>query len=151
MKIALAQINVVIGDLAGNADRIIAQARAAHAAGVDLVVTPELSLCGYPPEDLLLRPAFLAACDEQLQRIAGELAGCAGLHVVVGHPQLRDSGVVRERSWSLPPCLNAASVLAGGRVTTPTPSASCPTTRCLTSAATSRRAAMPGWGRWCST
>jgi len=117
LKIALAQINVVVGDLAGNADRIIAQARAAHAAGVDLVVTPELSLCGYPPEDLLLRPAFLAACDEQLQRIAGELAGCAGLHVVVGHPQLRDSGVVRERSWSLPPCLNAASVLAGGRVT----------------------------------
>ena len=73
MKIALAQINVVVGDLAGNADRIIAQARAAHAAGVDLLVTPELALCGYPPEDLLLRPAFLAACEEQLVRIAAAL------------------------------------------------------------------------------
>ncbi|MBY0367601.1 MAG: NAD+ synthase, partial [Burkholderiaceae bacterium] len=116
LKIALAQINVVVGDLAGNADRIIAQAREAHRAGVDLVVTPELALCGYPPEDLLLRPAFLAACEQQLQRIAAELAGLPGLHVVVGHPQARADGAVRERSWSLPPCLNAASVLAGGQV-----------------------------------
>jgi len=117
VKVALAQINVTVGDLAGNADRIIAQARQAHAAGVDLVVTPELALCGYPPEDLLLRPAFLAACGLQLQRIATELAACAGLHVVVGHPMLREDGVARERSWSLPPCLNAASVLTGGRIT----------------------------------
>jgi len=86
LKIALAQINVVVGDLAGNADRIIAQARVAHAAGVDLLVTPELALCGYPPEDLLLRPAFLAACEAQLQRIAAALADCDGLHAVVGHP-----------------------------------------------------------------
>ena len=117
LKIALAQINVVVGDLAGNADRIIAKARAAHTAGADLLVTPELALCGYPPEDLLLRPAFLSACDVQLRRIAAELADCAGLQVVVGHPLAREDGVVRERSWSLPPCLNAASVLAGGRVT----------------------------------
>ena len=117
VKVALAQINVTVGDLAGNADRIIAQARAAHAAGVDLVVTPELALCGYPPEDLLLRPAFLAGCDEQLARIATELAGCEGLQVVVGHPMAREDGAVRERSWSLPPCLNAASIVAGGRIT----------------------------------
>ena len=116
LKIALAQINVVVGDLAGNADRIIAQARAAHTAGVDLLVTPELALCGYPPEDLLLRPAFLAACGEQLQRIAAEVACLEGLQVVVGHPVSREQGAVRERSWSLPPCLNAASVLAGGRI-----------------------------------
>jgi NAD+ synthase (glutamine-hydrolysing) len=116
LKIALAQINVIVGDLVGNADRIIAQARAAHTAGVDLVVTPELALCGYPPEDLLLRPVFLAACNEQLRRIANELSGCAGLHVVIGHPVARQDGVARERSWSLPPALNAASVLAGGEV-----------------------------------
>ncbi|WP_422013118.1 NAD+ synthase [Roseateles sp.] len=116
LKIALAQINVIVGDLAGNADRIIAQARTAHSAGVDLLVTPELALCGYPPEDLLLRPAFLAGCDEQLERIAAELADLPGLQVVVGHPTAREDGVMRERSWSLPPCLNAASVLAGGRV-----------------------------------
>ncbi len=116
MKVALAQMNVVVGDLQGNADRIIAQARAAHAAGVDLLVTPELALCGYPPEDLLLRPAFLAACEAQLRRIAAELAGLAGLQVVVGHPRARDDGVARERSWSEPPCLNAASVLGAGRI-----------------------------------
>ena len=116
VKVALAQMNVVVGDLQGNADRIIAQARAAHAAGVDLLVTPELALCGYPPEDLLLRPAFLAACDAQLRRIAAELAGLAGLQVVVGHPRARDDGVARERSWSEPPCLNAASVLGAGRI-----------------------------------
>lgn len=116
LKIALAQINVVVGDLVGNADRIIAQARAAHTAGVDLLVTPELALCGYPPEDLLLRPAFLEGCDEQLQRIAAELADLQGLHVVVGHPWEREGGVARERSWSLPPCLNMASVLVGGQV-----------------------------------
>ena len=105
-----------MGDLAGNADRIIAQARAAHSAGVDLLVTPELSLCGYPPEDLLLRPAFLAACELQMQRIAAALADLPGLHAVVGHPVAREEGAARERSWSLPPCLNAASVLAGGAV-----------------------------------
>ena len=116
VKVALAQMNVVVGDLQGNADRIIAQARAAHAAGVDLLVTPELALCGYPPEDLLLRPAFLAACEAQLRRIAAELAGLAGLQVVVGHPRARDDGVARERSWSEPPCLNAASVLGAGRI-----------------------------------
>lgn len=116
LKIALAQINVVVGDLSGNADRIMAQARAAHAAGVDLLVTPELALCGYPPEDLLLRPSFLAACDEQLRRIAAELADLPALYVVIGHPLAREAGAVRERSWSLPPCLNAASVLVGGRV-----------------------------------
>ncbi|MBI3348980.1 MAG: NAD+ synthase [Burkholderiales bacterium] len=117
VKVALAQINVTVGDLAGNADRIIAQARQAHAAGVDLVVTPELALCGYPPEDLLLRPAFLTGCEEQLARISTALADLQGLQVVVGHPMARDGSVARERSWSLPPCLNAASVIAGGRIT----------------------------------
>lgn len=116
MKVAVAQINVVVGDLQGNADRIIAQAREARRAGVDLLVTPELALCGYPAEDLLLRPAFLAACNAQLQRIATELADCAGLQLVVGHAQARGAAVTRERSCSEPPCVNAASVLAGGRV-----------------------------------
>src|SRR5574337_1274196 len=62
MRIALAQLNQTLGDLAGNA-RAIAEA-VDRAAGADaaLVVTPELSLCGYPPEDLLLRPAFIDAC-----------------------------------------------------------------------------------------
>ena len=66
MHIALAQLDQVVGDLAGNARRILDAAGAARRGGASLVVTPELSLCGYPPEDLLLRPAFLDACESEL-------------------------------------------------------------------------------------
>ena len=58
MRVAIAQLNQTLGDLRGNAARIIDVVEAAARDGADLVVTPELSLCGYPPEDLLLRPAF---------------------------------------------------------------------------------------------
>ena len=117
MKVALAQINVTVGDLAGNAKKIVEFARRAYAAGAQLVLTPELSLCGYPPEDLLLRPAFMQACEEQLLWIAAELADCAGLHVVVGHPHQRlGDRDLRSKSWAVPARFNAASVLAGGQV-----------------------------------
>lgn len=117
MKVALAQINVTVGDLAGNARKIVEFARRAHEAGAQLLLTPELSLCGYPPEDLLLRPAFMQACDEQLHWIASELADCSGLHVVVGHPLQREGETdLRSKSWAVPARFNAASVLAGGQV-----------------------------------
>ncbi len=117
LKIALAQLNATVGDLAGNARRIEAAARRAHAQGATVVVTPELMLCGYPPEDLLLRPSFMAACGEALAALAASLADCEGLHVVVGHPHPVDArGDVRSRSHAVPRRLNAASVLAGGRV-----------------------------------
>lgn len=117
MKVALAQINVTVGDLAGNAKKIVEFARRAHEAGAQLLLTPELSLCGYPPEDLLLRPAFMQACDEQLHWIASELADCSGLHVVVGHPLQREGAAdLRSKSWAVPARFNAASVLAGGQV-----------------------------------
>ena len=58
LNVALLQFNPVVGDLPGNARQIIDQARLAYAKGARLVVTPEMALCGYPPEDLLLRPAF---------------------------------------------------------------------------------------------
>ncbi len=117
MKVALAQINVTVGDLAGNAKKIVEYARRACAAGAQLVLTPELSLCGYPPEDLLLRPAFMQACEEQLLWIAAELVDCAGLHVVVGHPRQRHGDRdLRSKSWAVPARFNAASVLAGGQV-----------------------------------
>jgi NAD+ synthase (glutamine-hydrolysing) len=86
LKLCVAQLNLTVGDLAGNASKIIAAAREAYAAGARLIVTQELSICGYPPEDLLLRPAFMAACDEQVARVASELADLKGLHVIVGHP-----------------------------------------------------------------
>jgi NAD+ synthase (glutamine-hydrolysing) len=117
VRVALAQINATVGDLAGNAARIVDAARTAHAQGARLVLAPELALSGYPPEDLLLRPAFMMACARALQGIADALADCAGLHVVVGHPhQFGESGDVRTKSTAQPLRHNAASLLSGGRV-----------------------------------
>jgi NAD+ synthase (glutamine-hydrolysing) len=117
MKVALAQINATVGDLEGNAQRIVNAARRAYGQGVHLVVAPELALTGYPPEDLLLRPAFMSACVEALRGIARELMSSEGLHLLVGHPhQFGDRGDVRTKSTSQPLRFNAASVLAGGRI-----------------------------------
>jgi NAD+ synthase (glutamine-hydrolysing) len=117
MKVALAQINATVGDLEGNAQRIVNAARRAYGQGVHLVVAPELALTGYPPEDLLLRPAFMSACEQALRGIARELMSSEGLHVLVGHPhQFGDRSDVRTKSTSQPLRFNAASVLAGGRI-----------------------------------
>jgi len=117
VRIALAQFNATVGDLAGNARRIVDCARDAHAAGACLLVAPELALTGYPPEDLLLRPAFMQACARTLADLAAELAQFEGLAVVVGHPhQFGDRGDVRSRSHAVQQRFNAASVLAGGAV-----------------------------------
>jgi NAD+ synthetase len=86
MRIALAQLDCVVGDMAGNAARILAAVDAGRRSGADLVVTPELSLCGYPPEDLLLRPAFLTACADELERLAARTSVPA---VLVGFPEQR--------------------------------------------------------------
>ena len=117
VTVALAQINATVGDFAGNAAKIIESARHAHSQGAQLVVTPELSLCGYPPEDLLLRPAFMQACNEALADCAKALADLPGLHVVVGHPhQFADQADIRTRSHAVTRRHNAASVLTGGKV-----------------------------------
>ncbi|AFY84076.1 NAD+ synthase [Oscillatoria acuminata] len=73
MKIAIAQLNPTIGDLQGNSQQILQAATQAAAQGIDLMLTPELSLCGYPPRDLLLRPSFIEAMSAQLQQLAQEL------------------------------------------------------------------------------
>ncbi len=102
MKIAIAQMNCIVGDLAGNAKKIINQANLAKERGATLLVTPELSLCGYSPEDLLLRPDFLLACEDALLTLAKQLPE---ITVVVGHPhQLGEQ------------CFNAASVLEDGQI-----------------------------------
>jgi NAD+ synthetase len=103
LRIALAQFDFPVGAVARNAERIaamIAEARDAHRA--DLVVFPELALSGCPPEDLLLRPSFLAECEAALRRVA---ASVRGIVAVVGWPQV--SGAV---------VYNAASVLRDGVV-----------------------------------
>lgn len=101
---ALAQINTLAGDLPGNAALIRDAAAQAHAQGADILLTPELALTGYPPEDLLLRPGFLHDQAHALAQLCDQLAAHRGLHAVVGHVQLSDG------------CLyNAASVFLEGK------------------------------------
>jgi NAD+ synthase (glutamine-hydrolysing) len=113
LRICIAQLDFVVGDAAGNAQRIIAAARTAYAQGARLLLTPELSICGYAAEDLFLRPAFIAACDDAVKTVARELAGLKGLHVVVGHPV---GGDIRSKSVAVQRRFNAASVLSEGRI-----------------------------------
>ncbi|TFZ08452.1 NAD+ synthase [Ramlibacter humi] len=113
LQICIAQLNYVVGDMPGNAQKIIDAARQAYEQGARLVVTPELSLCGYAAEDLFLRPAFIAACDDAVKTVARELAGLKGLHVIVGHPV---GGDVRSKSVQVQRRLNAATVVSEGRL-----------------------------------
>src|ERR1700674_2290884 len=103
MRVAIAQLNQVIGDLSGNAARILEAMAEARRGGAQLLITPELSLCGYPPEDLLLRPAFLSSCADELARLAARVEGVT---VLVGFPELAADGRY-----------NAVAVLRDGKVT----------------------------------
>jgi NAD+ synthase (glutamine-hydrolysing) len=101
VRLALAQLNAVVGDLEGNCKRILDFLARARSAGADLVVFPELAVSGYPPEDLLLRPGFLRASRDRLDEVA---AAATDLVALVGTPWLdRDLG-------------NACAVCAGGKV-----------------------------------
>jgi NAD+ synthase (glutamine-hydrolysing) len=101
MRLALAQIDTVVGDLDGNRERILHRLDEARSAGADLVLFPELSVTGYPPEDLLLRPAFVRAAESSLRQIAFEVHGTVAL---VGCPVLEHD------------LFNACAVLAEGEV-----------------------------------
>ena len=101
--LALAQINCTVGDLQGNAARILDYVGRARGKGADLVLTPELSLCGYPPEDLLLREGFYRDCRKELDALAGKIGGIVA---IVGFPELASDG---KR-------YNAAAVIRDGRV-----------------------------------
>ena len=102
MKLALAQIDLVVGDLDGNRERIVARIAEARSAGADFVVLPELAVTGYPPEDLLLRPGFVRAARVALDRIAEEARDIVAL---VGAPL--DDGDL----------FNACAICADGAVT----------------------------------
>lgn len=105
VRVAIAQISVAVGDMPGNASKILEVSRTAAKQGAQVVLCPELSLCGYTPEDLLLRPSFVDQCNKALDRLRVDLAPLAGLHVIVGHPVLTADGL-----------LNAATVLYEGKV-----------------------------------
>jgi NAD+ synthase (glutamine-hydrolysing) len=113
LKICVAQLDFVVGDMPGNAKKIIDAAHAAFADGALLMLTPELSICGYAAEDLFLRPAFIQACDDAVKSVAEALAGLKGMTVVVGHPT---GGGERTRSVATQKRFNAASVLREGQV-----------------------------------
>ncbi|MFZ6774315.1 NAD+ synthase [Undibacterium sp. SXout7W] len=90
IKVAIAQINSVVGDLAGNASKILDCVQRAAGQGTDIVVTPELSLVGYPPEDLLLRPAFYARTRETLEQLCKQITLFPEITVLVGYPAEQD-------------------------------------------------------------
>ncbi len=106
-SLCIAQLNFVVGDLRGNAQKIIAAAEQAAGAGARLLLTPELALCGYAAEDLYLRPAFLGACEQALQSICTASQAWPELALVIGHPQRSACGALVH---------NAASVLRAGRI-----------------------------------
>ncbi len=106
MKIALCQTNPTVGDLAGNAAKILDFSRRAASDGAELALFPELALVGYPPRDLLLKPAFLADEFDTLRSLASQITGIA---IVVGFASRDDDDPSTLR--------NSAAVIAGGRVT----------------------------------
>ncbi|MEW6415479.1 MAG: NAD+ synthase [Pseudomonadota bacterium] len=103
MKLAIAQLNLTVGDIAGNAARLLAAAKEAHAAGAAILVTPEMSICGYPAEDLVLRRDFTAACDAAVKQLAVDAP--PGLALIVGYPECSNEGL-----------FNAAALLRGGQI-----------------------------------
>ena len=104
IRIALAQLNPVVGDLAGNAEKARTARKEAARQGADIVVFTELFIAGYPPEDLVLKPAFLAAVREQIEALAGETAD-EGPALLIGAPWEEDGRVY-----------NAVALLDAGKI-----------------------------------
>ena len=101
VRVALAQLDLAVGAVTANTDRIIETARAARdEQNADLVVFPELSICGYPPEDLLFHKGLRVAVGDALERIRNEVRG---IHVLVGYPEYAEDGM-----------FNACSVIFDG-------------------------------------
>ena len=116
LKICVLQLNYCVGDMPGNAQKIIDAATTAFAGGARLVVTPELAICGYAAEDLFLRASFIQACDDAVKQVAHALAGLKGLTVVVGTPVMAGTSL-RTKSVAVQQRHNAALVLHEGQVT----------------------------------
>jgi len=117
LRIALAQVNVTVGDLAGNAEIVVEWTRRAAARGARVVVFPEMALTGYPVEDLALRTSFVEASIARLRDVAERLnvEGLGGVAVVVGYLD-RKTGLAPRTGVPAGAPLDAAAVLHGGQV-----------------------------------
>ena len=102
MKISLAQINPTVGDIQSNYKLIVKHAKIAQKSNAEILITPELSICGYPPEDLLFNKAFIEECNNGLLKIAKKFPK---LKIIVGHPR-SDKGLL----------FNSASILYKGKI-----------------------------------
>ena len=96
VRCALAQINPTVGDAPGNADRILVRLREAREAGAALMATPELALCGYPPEDLLFHRGFRRRIDEAMARLA---EAARGIDLLVGYPEYSGGELFNSAAW----------------------------------------------------
>lgn len=110
MKIAIAQINPTVGDLSGNAARILEVANGAADLGADLLLTPELSLCGYPPRDLLMRPSFIAKIKTQVEELAKALP--SGIAALVGIAEENLNAAKQGEK----PIFNSMALLRNGKI-----------------------------------
>ena len=110
MKIAIAQLNPTIGDITNNAQQILTAAKTADKQEVRLLLTPELSLCGYPPRDLLLYPSFIESIGQQLKTIAQQLP--PGIAVLVGTVETNPNATSKGQK----PLFNSMALLDGGRI-----------------------------------
>ena len=110
MKIAIAQLNPTIGDLSGNAQQILEVAQKAVKEGVRLLLTPELSLCGYPPRDLLLSPGFVDSISQYLEKLAQQLPH--QIAVLVGTVEINTDASYQGKK----PLFNSIALLDGGKI-----------------------------------
>lgn len=110
MKIAIAQLNPTIGDLAGNAQKILIAAQQAADQGARLLLTPELSLCGYPPRDLLMHPGFVASMAKTLEQLAHDLP--RSLIALVGTVEANPNALLQGGK----PLFNSMALLEDGKI-----------------------------------
>ena len=129
--ITLAQLNPTVGDVAGNAAKARAARAQGRADGADLVVLPELFIAGYPPEDLVLKPAFQSACRAAIEELARETAD-GGPAMLIGSPWVEDGKLY-----------NACALLDGAASPRSASRPTCRITACSTKSACSRAGRPP--------